>query len=230
MYSKEHNLTNPNLQYRNDLFCQYCGKQCKNLNSLKQHELRCKENPNRKCCNNISNKGWAKGLTKETDYRINKLSVSKKNYHKTHEGTFTGKHHSEETKKKLSESQLKVNHANHNRYSKCKKGYFDGIFFMSTWELAYYIYIKNNFPYLDIRKCVDRFQYEYEGKKHYYTPDFIVNNCIIEIKGQETQLDRIKYEAVDNLIVLYYDNIKFMIDYVKHAYQITELWELYEGE
>lgn len=27
--------------------CKYCGKECKNLNSLKQHEIRCKENKNR---------------------------------------------------------------------------------------------------------------------------------------------------------------------------------------
>lgn len=32
---------------KDDLFCQYCEKQCKNLNSLKQHEIRCKENPNK---------------------------------------------------------------------------------------------------------------------------------------------------------------------------------------
>lgn len=27
--------------------CQYCNKECKNLNSLRQHEIRCKLNPNR---------------------------------------------------------------------------------------------------------------------------------------------------------------------------------------
>ena len=27
--------------------CKYCGKQCKNKNSLVQHEIRCKENQNR---------------------------------------------------------------------------------------------------------------------------------------------------------------------------------------
>lgn len=32
---------------REDLFCKFCNKQCKNLNSLKQHEIRCKENPGR---------------------------------------------------------------------------------------------------------------------------------------------------------------------------------------
>ena len=45
--------------------CQYCGKECKNLNSLKQHELRCKQNPNR-----IINKAWNKGLCKNTDKRV----------------------------------------------------------------------------------------------------------------------------------------------------------------
>ena len=33
---------------RDDLFCKYCGKPCKNINSLKQHEIRCKSNPNRR--------------------------------------------------------------------------------------------------------------------------------------------------------------------------------------
>lgn len=27
--------------------CKYCGKVCKNKNSLVQHEIRCKENPNK---------------------------------------------------------------------------------------------------------------------------------------------------------------------------------------
>lgn len=28
-------------------YCKFCGKQCKNKNSLAQHECRCKNNPNR---------------------------------------------------------------------------------------------------------------------------------------------------------------------------------------
>lgn len=27
--------------------CKYCNKECKNKNSLAQHECRCKDNPNR---------------------------------------------------------------------------------------------------------------------------------------------------------------------------------------
>lgn len=29
------------------LFCKFCQKQCKNKNSLAQHQVRCKQNPNR---------------------------------------------------------------------------------------------------------------------------------------------------------------------------------------
>ena len=34
-------------EIRNDLFCRYCNKQCKSLNSLHNHERLCKFNPNR---------------------------------------------------------------------------------------------------------------------------------------------------------------------------------------
>ena len=63
-------------ELRDDLFCQYCGKQCKNLNSLKQHECRCNKNPNKIVSNALmtynknrqQNKisSWNKGLTKDT--------------------------------------------------------------------------------------------------------------------------------------------------------------------
>ena len=36
-------------------YCKYCNKECKNLNSLYQHECRCKENPNKIKC--VGNKG-----------------------------------------------------------------------------------------------------------------------------------------------------------------------------
>lgn len=41
-----------NLQTRqsidhDDLYCKYCGKLCKNKNSLAQHECRCSKNPSK---------------------------------------------------------------------------------------------------------------------------------------------------------------------------------------
>ena len=56
------------------LECKYCGKLCKNKNSLAQHELRCNENPDRK-----DFEIWNKGLTKETDHRVASDKVAEAN-------------------------------------------------------------------------------------------------------------------------------------------------------
>lgn len=229
MYNKKYNQTNPNLQIKNNLYCIYCGKQCKNNNSLTQHQLRCKANPERRVFNNLSNRGWAKGLTKYTDNRILNNSNSKKDYFQEHEGSFKGKFHTQETKDKLSKIQTEIDHSDHNRNSHGKRGYYNNVFFMSTWELAYYIYISENFPQQNIIRCKKRFKYkDIEGKNHYYTPDFIVNNTqFIEIKGWETDLDKIKYSVVPNLTVLYYDDLYDIIKYVQRKYKVEDISQLY---
>lgn len=59
------------------LTCQFCGKECKNQNSLCNHERQCKSNPNRQTVchsivgfNNFGRQAWNKGLKKEDDIRI----------------------------------------------------------------------------------------------------------------------------------------------------------------
>ena len=209
--------------------CKFCGKECHNLNSLKQHECRCKLNPNRKAFTNLSNAncGWSKGLTKETDVRVKNNSISSKNYYKTHEGAFKGKHHTEEFKKWLSDYQTNLNHSGHNRNSHGKRGKLDNIYFMSTYELAYYIYRRDN--NMIIKPCKSRYKYIYKNKTHYYTPDFIIeNNQIVEIKGRETELDKIKYKAVPNLKILYQKEIIPLIKWVKDKYNVDYIEDLYE--
>ena len=84
---------------KNDLFCQYCGKQCKSINSLKQHEIRCKKNPER-ILNKKDYKGgftiynekikngeidvWNKGLTATDNESVAKHSSSLTKYYETH--------------------------------------------------------------------------------------------------------------------------------------------------
>ena len=60
-----------------DLYCKYCGKLCKNRNSLAQHECRCDKNPNK-----IATKAWNKGATKETDSRVLTSKVAEANKQK----------------------------------------------------------------------------------------------------------------------------------------------------
>lgn len=117
LYSKRHNdccckecsyklrglllSSGKNNELQDNLYCQYCNKQCKNLNSLKQHEIRCKENPNHKESSFIEyNKiAWNKGLTKETDERVAKGAKTFNDKLASGEIIFKGTPHTEEFKK-----------------------------------------------------------------------------------------------------------------------------------
>lgn len=237
-YGFKHHVTNHSKIYDNDFnrpndncYCKFCNKKCKNLNSLRQHEVRCKNNPDKIVMSGPSvdtfgdSRGWSKGLT-SSDNRISNHVESLKNYYRTHPGTFTGLHHTEKTKKKISESMIVHNFMNTHKYYHSKWGCFEHIHFDSTWELAYYIYMKDNGHTVD--RCKQRFKYMYNGMFHYYHPDFIVDNVnIVEIKGYEVKQDLEKYKAVDNIQVLHYEDIKHMIDYCKKKYSVSDLSELY---
>lgn len=98
------------------LNCIFCGKLCKNKNSLAQHELRCKENPERRNYNSLELYNLSeKGATKETSIRVAKAAETLKQKYATGErvvyalgkpGTFTGRKHTEESKAKTRASTL----------------------------------------------------------------------------------------------------------------------------
>lgn len=85
------------------LICSYCSKECKNLNSLRSHERLCKENPNRQ----TSNLGC---LTKKGHNGSNQFTKAKKlgmvveSKIKGRESPFKGRQHSEDSKKKASDT------------------------------------------------------------------------------------------------------------------------------
>lgn len=59
--------------------CQYCGKECKNMNSLRNHQRMCPSNPDdsyRRKFNTKGKPGWNKGLTKETNASVAKYAKS----------------------------------------------------------------------------------------------------------------------------------------------------------
>lgn len=61
-----------------NLFANIVGKECKNANSLRNHERMCKQNPERQVSPfvklNTERGAWNKGLTKETDERVAKFA------------------------------------------------------------------------------------------------------------------------------------------------------------
>ena len=67
----------------------------------------------------------------------------------------------------------------------CKRRYaYDGQKFDSSWELCYYIWLKDHdisFTY----PCKEAIAYDCDRKQHLYFPDFIVEGKYVEIKGNQ---------------------------------------------
>lgn len=225
---------------RNEFVCQYCGKNCKNTNSLVNHERLCPKNVNRKIYNGINSYHeklktgevtvWNKGLTKETDARVAAHSLKMHELYSSGEikAGFEGRKHTQETKDKISAAHLKLDHDQFNKNSHGKRGWLDNMFFMSTWELAYYLFMRDKGH--NIVRCPQKFDYvDSDNKPHTYTPDFLVDDkAIVEIKGYETDHDRFKYTLVPDLVVIGEKDIDPYLQYVYKTYETRQLETLYD--
>lgn len=71
-------------KFEDKLICEFCGKQCKNLISLAQHEARCAQNPNRKDYNKLAKFSIDnfRGQSKYTSDIIYKQSLKLKQMYK----------------------------------------------------------------------------------------------------------------------------------------------------
>lgn len=187
----------------NDLFCKFCGKQCKNRNSLVQHEIRCKENPTRLICNNNFNiKGrvaWNKGLTKETDPRVAKNAYSVHIFYQNYPERKTGGY------KKGSARSYKY-------------GTYNGFYCDSSWELAFLLYCFDNG--IDVVRNEVGFNYiDSNGQEKQFYPDFIIGDTYYEIKGgYDTQTDQKVAQFPYKLILLNYKAIQPYLKYAKQVY------------
>jgi hypothetical protein len=176
------------------LLCQYCNRECKNKNSLQNHERLCKKNPNRqessfKKYKEKNPNPWNKG--KKLHYDVGTKGKI---------GTFTGKTHSVETKRKMSESRNAL-YANgwECKAGRCPKYDYDSpiagkIKVDGSWELAFCKFADKH--KLNWSRNKKRFPYiKPDGKSSTYQPDFYVEewNCYVEIKGYETDLDKAKW-------------------------------------
>lgn len=196
-------------------YCKFCNKPCVGKNSLVQHEIRCKENPNkikRRCNFNYPGKViWNKGLNKETDKRVKKgYETRRKNYI---DGKF--KNWSEgltkETDARIKNSSIKIqnticekikNDEWHNSYnlSYAYKNYL----FDSSWEVLFAKFLDEH-NILWIRNNKISFDYIYENSMHKYYPDFYLPDydLYIEIKGLYTDKDICKWESFTKNIDIY---------------------------
>ena len=100
------------MNMENQYICKFCGKPCKNANSLRNHERLCPQNPDRIYVSyTLGHTAWNKGLTKETDARVSKSSETLKLHYK--DGSIKpsqlGRPLTEEHKRKISNG-MKIAH------------------------------------------------------------------------------------------------------------------------
>ena len=180
------------------MYCKYCNKQSKSAISNKQHEIRCKSNPQKivvkPSFGMLGKKGvnqWTKAKETGIPYLL-KESTRQKFISKNKNRIWT-----EEQKKKHSESMKKAVIANPESYTSGNRGRtkqleYNGIKFHGRWELDFYLWCVSK--KIDIRKCNECFEYEWNGKRKYF-PDFYLRDydLYVEIKGYETDRDQAKW-------------------------------------
>ena len=162
--------------------CKFCGKVCKNQNSLSNHERLCKKNPNHKESSFVKynkEKGcaWNKGLTKETDERVAKGANKLKLKYETGEFVAPGKgtHRTKEEKEHLSKTRKEfllknpdkvpyiLNH--HSRGDSYPEKYFKELFEINgiCYEQNYY----QSGYFLDFAWPFKKVYVEIDGEQHY---------------------------------------------------------------
>lgn len=201
--------------------CKFCGKPCKNVNSLRNHERLCKLNPNRQVSNFIKynneiRNGLRKssnfGKTKENNEDIRRCSETRKRRYETGKikPGFLGKHHTEETKQRL----RSVERNNCRKNFHC--GWYKGIWCDSSWELAFLYYsLEHN---TKIERNHERFEYVFNDNAKGYYPDFKIGDDYVEIKGYKNEFYQEKcnqFPKDKKLIIIDKNFIKKYIDFAK---------------
>lgn len=141
---------------------------------------------------------------------------------------------SEETKRKISETAKRNGLSGGYRRGsgRGKKGWYKGFWCDSTYELAFVVYCLDHGIFFS--RNDERFLYRIYGKDHYYLPDFLMaDGSLVEIKGYLTMeaLQKVSVIKTKRIKVLFYEDIKYMIDYISERYMISpnRLYDLYDG-
>lgn len=161
------------------LVCKFCHKICKNKNSLSQHELRCPRNLDRinvyiEGFNTVGRQAWNKGLTKDSDKRLQERSITFSKLHSGKDATFYGKHHTPQSKEKLSlyrKEYLRKNPnmvpyvLNHSSKQSYPEKYFEDVFEKENINLSYHLQVnKYELDFYNTEKMID---VEIDGEQHY---------------------------------------------------------------
>ncbi len=193
-------------------YCKYCGRECKNLNSLRQHECRCKENPNRIDMSYIK-PGHSKGhkgtnqYIKAQELGLPKPIISEETRQKF-SNIWKGRKHTDEAKIKISMGMKRAiqkypeSYSSSNVNGRVKHYEYNGYKLDGLWELEVAKYLDNE--NITWEKPTKGFEYEWNNGIHLYFPDFYLPkyDYYIEVKGYQRERDLCKWKSVKNLIVI----------------------------
>lgn len=187
------------------LLCRFCGRECKNNNSHRNHERLCPVNPNHDTslfCDKEFQKNRAKHgnsgnqYTKAQRLGLPKPETSNETRKKLRDlilarpegfAQQVGKKISNTVQKKVSEGVWHTSLAKHMHIN------YNGVDLHGSWEVAYAKYLDEH--QIVWKRNTDLFSYEYNGKVRRYTPDFYLPETdeYVEIKGYKTDKDDAKW-------------------------------------
>lgn len=101
---------------------------------------------------------------------------------------------------------------------------YDNKWFDSSWEVAFYIYLKDH--NIRFEYHTEKFEYYWNNEKHYYFPDFKVFNTYVEIKSKflyekmltKNTKDAAKYDCIKKHNIKIIINCDKYLDYVNFKY------------
>lgn len=109
-------------------------------------------------------------------------------------------HYGVDSYSQTEESKEKQRNLDRSGYIKKTSYIYNDILFDSSWELIYYLWLKDNNIDFRYHESNDRIAYKkQDGSIHYYHPDFIVNDEIIEIKGAHLIKDGVLWDPYHNV-------------------------------
>lgn len=219
--------------------CRFCGSERKNGNSLRNHERLCKENPNRQELKTHTEvwknamrlkKGTCCHPKQQVHCKYCGLVWVTTNFGKTAHEKFCklnplrqeskrlGTKVSEETKKRWKQNGRMGGYRK--GAGRGKKGYYKGLYCMSTWELAWVVYQLEHGQ--KVEQCKERFEYIMNEEVHHYTPDFIIDGVYYEIKNwhrPDTDFKISQFPKDKTLILIKgKEQNKIFLEYVKNKY------------
>ena len=172
------------------LISHFCQKECKNENSLRNHERCCPKNLNRSYKNGMLGKKGNNQYAKAAQLG----NIIPSAWNKGLPGTFLGKNHTDETKRKISQ-KLSIN----NKGGRSKWYEVAGQKVQGTWERNVALKFEElGIEWKKLKTNRDVLEYIMDNKVRCYTPDFYLPayDVFLEVKGHWWGRDREKMDIV----------------------------------